>query len=394
MKNISVRIIAFLIAAFAAFSCVTLVGAGAADINEDAQLAAEEENSGTEEPAVQPQIIISAPGMEIVKGKQIKLEVELIGFDSEPELIWETSDPSIAAVGKEGTVIGANVGRAVITATAIVDGKEIVGGYPIRVVTRSNIVKDLLVKKQVLSYKYSYTDDYYYTNDKECWQSNFGFNKLYDIVAPYVLMEYDYVRVHFTYEEKDWMIQLWKGQYGLLFYGCEMGVYNKPHSDKKDRLLTTYSCAPKEDWLNMEMTMYHDKLRTGYYEREFTRDYGEYWWCTGFKDGHLLVEEPANELRMVSRITLKDEEMTRLFSNGLIECEFTRVFVDDPELLEPDQFCVDGNDVYFKWQDISAAENTMPIKIAGGMLFFLNIFAIMLAVLSLFGLAGLAIVIL
>ena len=42
MKNISVRIIAFLIAAFAAFSCVTLVGAGAADINEDAQLAAEE----------------------------------------------------------------------------------------------------------------------------------------------------------------------------------------------------------------------------------------------------------------------------------------------------------------------------------------------------------------
>ena len=49
--------------------------------------------------------------------------------------------------------------------------------------------------------------------DKKAWQYNFGFGKIYDFVSPYLLLEYDYVRVFFEYEGKDWMIQMWKGNY-------------------------------------------------------------------------------------------------------------------------------------------------------------------------------------
>lgn len=409
MKRTAVKLIAFMFAMLIAFSGVSVIGVLAAEpVNDAAEVAGEsavaegnsviEENVETEpeqgeEIKLNPAIEVAASGMELVVRRKMQMTAELTDIPEGTPIVWKSSDTEVAEVDGNGLVKGIAVGRAVISATAVVNGEEITGGYAIHVVTRSNIIKNLLVSKQVLSYKYSYTDDYYYTNDKKCWQSNFGFNKYYDIVAPYVLLEYDYVRVHFTYEEKDWMVQLWKGQYGLLFYGSEIGIYTKKHSDKKDRLFTTYACASQEDWLKMEMTLYHDKLLNGNYEREFTRDYGDYWWCTGFKDGHLLVEEPAKELRMTSRITFKDEEMTRLFVEGLKECGFRQTSLRSLDELPIDRFCVDGNDVYFKWQDINDAENTMPIKITAGVLFFVNLFAIILAILAIFGMAGLFIII-
>lgn len=381
MKKTSLKLISLFFALLLAFSSVLLVGASA-DL-EDKTITINQESE-----ELKPEISISAPNMQVIVGKTMQLSVELINCPEGTKVTWESSDKGVATVNNSGLIKAVKVGRTIITAKATVNDEEITAGYAIHVVKRSNFVYDLLVSRTILSYKYSYVDDYYYTNDKNSWQSNYGFNKLYDIVAPYMLMEYDYVRVHFTYEEKDWMFQLWKGQYGLLFYGCEMGVYNKTHTDKKDGLFTTYSCAPKEDWLNMEMSMYHDKMLNGNYTREFTRDYDSYWWCTGFKEGHLLVEEPASELRMVSRVTFKSEEMASLFANGLEECGFLRLEGKSTDDIDIDQFCVDGSDVYLKWQNISDAENTMPIKIAAGALFFLNILAIIMFVFGLFGLAG------
>lgn len=380
MKKTSLKIISLFFAMLLAFSSFMLIGASAG-LAEGTEQTVE-----TEEP--EPQISVTSANMQIIIGKTTQVSAELINCPKETEVTWESSDESVATVNENGLVKGHKVGRAVITAKATVNSKVISGAYAIHVVKRSNFVYDLLVSKQVLSYKYSYVDDFYYTNDKKSWQATYGFNKLYDIIAPYMLMEYDYVRVHFTYEQKDWMFQLWKGQYGLLFYGCEMGIYNKTHTDSKDGLFTTYAAAPQGDWLKMEMSLYHDKLLTGNYVREFTRDYDDYWWCTGFKDGHLLVEEPAKELRMVSRITFKNEEMTTLFTNGLEECGFTRLEGKSTDDIDIDQFCVDGNDVYLKWQDISNAENTMPIKIAAGVLIFLNIIAVIMFIFGLIGIAG------
>lgn len=316
-----------------------------------------------EEPKTELQLKISSESSTVVKYKTVKMTASVVGSSVSPAVTWSSSDTATATVDQNGTVKGVNIGRATITATAVIDGQTLSDSFVISVTTSTHFIKDYLEDHQILSYQYSYIDDYYYTNDKDCWQDDYGFGRAYDLVAPYILLEYDYVRVFFTYEDKDWMIQLWKGQYGLLFYGSEMGIYTKDHSDEEDTITTFYDSASKEDWLKMEMTLYHDN-GFGTYEREFSREYDEYWWCTGFKGGHLRREEPADELRMVSRITLKDEKMTKLFVEGLKDCGFSQG--DNKNNVALDQFCVDGNDVYLKWQNISEAENTMPIKVVGG----------------------------
>ena len=326
-------------------------------------------------------VSITADNVEVVVGQTIGLHAQTSGFSAAPAITWKSDDPAVATVDANGAVTGVKVGRATITAVAKSKDEQAADSFVIYVIKSRQSLKSLLDRGQVLGYKYSFRDDYYYTNDKQCWQSNFGFAKLYDLIAPYVLLEYDYVRVYFTYEDKDWMIQLWKGQYGLLFYGAEQGVYTRAHSDKEINAFTFYRCADQSDWLNMEMTLYHD-TGDGTFERELTREYGEYWWCTGFKSGHLRQQEPASELRTVGTIVCKDPEMTRLFSDGLEQLGFTRK--STKAALDLDSFCVEGNSVSFIWQNINDAETTMPIKYASytalgvgaGMLaFFIGIFA-------------------
>ena len=93
-------------------------------------------------------------------------------------------------------------------------------------------IQKLLSEKQALGFRYmpgeQPTGDFYYTDDKECWQVNCGYNEVYDHFAPMTAMFIDQVRVRFDYEGKEWMIQLWKGNYGWLFVGAEIGVYTAP----------------------------------------------------------------------------------------------------------------------------------------------------------------------
>ena len=161
------------------------------------------------------------------------------------------------------------------------------------------------------------------------------------------------------------MLQMWKGQYGLVFYGGEIGIYNRPHDDKGIDAWTFFNCPAEEDWLKMEMTLWHEDINGNWY-REFTREYDYYWWCTGFKNGHLRQEEPADELRLTGRITFKDAEMTALVADGLEECGLVRSSTKDGIAL--DGFFVDGNDIHFSWQNISEAESTMWVKVSAGVL--------------------------
>ena len=312
------------------------------------------------EPAPALTVRIVTDTTEVRALSRLKLNVEFSGTQSTPDLKWESDKKVVATVNKKGEVFGLTVGKAIITVTATADGQTATDAVEIFVVQPFGQIHNFLRDHEVLGYQYSYPDDYYYTNDKKCWQKYFGFSKFYDLVSPYILLEYDYVRVYFTYEGKDWMIQFWKGQYGLVFYGCEVGVYTRRHSAKEPGVFTLYKCADEGDWLNMEQSMYHDTTGLGTYKREFTRPWGKYWWCTGFKRGHLRIEEPARELRSVGTIEMKDDEMTRLFTAGLEQCGFKRV--DAGADLGLDCFSVEGRNVHFVWQNISHAETTMPIK--------------------------------
>lgn len=55
-------------------------------------------------------------------------------------------------------------------------------------------------------------------------QKIFGYNTLYDFSAPYFNMIFDYETIYFDYRGRTWLIEMWKGQYGINT-GCELGIY-------------------------------------------------------------------------------------------------------------------------------------------------------------------------
>ena len=159
-----------------------------------------------------------------------------------------------------------------------------------------------LEKSGVIGYLYDPVRNVFYTA-ADPWQRNFGFNAIYDTVAPFTLLNYATVRFKFRADGKDWMIQAWKGQYGLVFYGAEVGVYTKP----TDRNVEHYDCASDSDMLKMAMTFYKKSGITQKWVKRFERPYGTYWWCTGFKPGNNGYN--FSIYRLDVRITMKTFEM-------------------------------------------------------------------------------------
>ena len=351
MKKVSIAILSLLLA------LITVVSV--APINAFAQ---EQPYQAQSEGHV---LVMQSDHLSVARRRKIQMTATVTNVEVQPQIIWSSSDDSIATVDSDGVVKGINVGKAVIFARAEVDGEVLTGEFAINVTKNNSLLKNILEDYQVLSYQYSYVDDFYYTNDKEAWQHNFGFGKIYDFVSPYILLEYDYVRVFFTYEDKDWMLQMWKGQYGLVFYGGEIGIYNRPHSEEGIDAWTMFNCPEEEDWLKMEMTLWHEDMQ-GNWKREFTRAYDYYWWCTGFKNGHLRNVEPADELRLTGRITFKDAEMAALVADGFAECGLT--LSQTKAGMGVDSFFIDGSDIHFSWQNISEAESTVLIKVAAGVI--------------------------
>ena len=153
-----------------------------------------------------------------------------------------------------------------------------------------------------------------------------------------------------TYEDgtvKQWMIQPWKGQYGMVLYGAELGVYTKPET----RVTPHYDCASDEDLLGMTMTVYKDE------KEAFTMPYDMYWWITGFKPGALDnytdMSKPHSQLTLTFTVDLKSEEMAKLFADGLEEKGFEKVgFIDTVNFRKVDTYMISGNRVVFLWRNI------------------------------------------
>ena len=186
----------------------------------------------------------------------------------------------------------------------------------------------VLFDQGMAGFQFNKTGNYYYTNT-DPWQRALGYNELYDNGAAFVAIYIDTMRCKFRYDNKDWMIQFWKGQYGYVFIGHEIGVYYK----STDRTAEHSDCVSDEDSLYMEM----DGLRDG--EVLYHRDYGKYWWCTGFVPGKLDKFSDRSELQIDARITMKDKEMLNAFVDSL----------EQNGMVKGHDYTVKGLDVYLVW---------------------------------------------
>ena len=155
---------------------------------------------------------------------------------------------------------------------------------------------------QFAGFEYDEEQGIYYSQ-MEPLQRYFGFNYIYDMMAPIAGMYYDTKRIQFDYAGKDWMIQLWKGQYGITA-GAEIGLYNK--TDK----IMQYDCASNDELITMSFDFYNQN------EYVFSRGPEKHWWLTGFKVFHAGVPM-AIDLDIV--LEFPDVQMANAFEQGLKE---------------------------------------------------------------------------
>ncbi len=165
----------------------------------------------------------------------------------------------------------------------------------------------------IAGYLYDSKEKCFYTAS-DPWQRVVGYNELFDIFSEVAWIDFDTVRFKFDYKDKNWCVQIWKGQYGLLFYGAEIGVYNKP----TDRKIAHYDSVSDADRLQMSMDFYeYEKslFTKGEWTKKFSRPYDYYWWCTGFIPGNRNNE--FDKLRVDARITAKDYDMLSALTNAI-----------------------------------------------------------------------------
>lgn len=158
--------------------------------------------------------------------------------------------------------------------------------------------------------------DYFYSL-RDCWQRKFGYQKLFDEAAAGFNMLIDCEPVYFTYDEKYWMIEFWKGQYGITT-GAEVGIYYLPFEEVKetnpDPKSLRYKSIPDSQQLAISYTLFADGQKL--LSREDT-----HWWLTSFRLGSFM---PPSRLEMEISLTFPSIFMKAAFLDALIQLGYTQ----------------------------------------------------------------------
>lgn len=148
-----------------------------------------------------------------------------------------------------------------------------------------------------------------FTSHLEAPQKIFGYNTFYDWAATYFNMVFDYETIYFDYNGRTWLIEMWKGQYGITS-GCELGIYYADSILSPDEYSTAHFYAVDEsDMLSLSLELndrQSDISPFGYYS-------GHHWWLTIFKCGHFSVPE---NLYVNIALRFKDYYMLKSFLNA------------------------------------------------------------------------------
>lgn len=193
---------------------------------------------------------------------------------------------------------------------------------------------DLAKAVYLAGFDYDPTQDILYSR-MYAIQRQLGYAYGYDAFAFLISANIDCEPIFFEYNKKVWMIELWKGQYGLET-GCEIGIYNRNPNDHSgiyntlDKYLGKrpddtnpnhnlfYNCVDNSEMLEMNFSL-HRKDK-GEDTVVFTRGPEKDWWLTGFKWG---IYSKPEQLKMDITITFTNEEMKKVFVQALEKMGYT-----------------------------------------------------------------------
>ena len=162
---------------------------------------------------------------------------------------------------------------------------------------------------------------------------------------PSVQVTYATMRVKFQYAGQDWMIQLWKGRYGLLILGGEIAVLKKPVKQQAEHYLPA---EPTEE-LAMSMDVYQHSFLDGSTKKLLSRSTKSDWWFNGFLPASFHEHNKKEEIILVGSITFPEKEMQQAFEASLAKAGFKRGI---PDSKHPETYSSKDNTITFSWQNI------------------------------------------
>ena len=158
-------------------------------------------------------------------------------------------------------------------------------------------------------FSYHAEKDIFYST-KNAWQKNFGYTRYYDVFAPIFRMIIDTESIKFYYNEKNWLITFWKGQYGIVT-GAEIGVYCT--TQKKIDKNTIYLPVNELEMLDMSLILY----KKG---KVITKAKAKHWWLAVFK---LAMFSNPKDLSMDINIHFPDKKMIEPFLESFQKLGYT-----------------------------------------------------------------------
>lgn len=152
-----------------------------------------------------------------------------------------------------------------------------------------------------------------FTSCPDAWQRDYGYCWLYDKHADLFNMVFDCEPIYFDYDGCTWLIELWKGQYGINT-GAEIGIYKADsYVPRIQRKSTLFHTVPNEELPFFELTLYKGLLPLYRISRR-------HWWLTGFRMGEYTEPEL---LRLKAEITFPTSEMRSDFLQGLAQSGYS-----------------------------------------------------------------------
>ena len=148
------------------------------------------------------------------------------------------------------------------------------------------------------------------------WQRYYGYRKPYDVTAPLLSMIIDSEPIYFEYNNRNWLIEFWKGQYGMTT-GAEIGVYSSKSNVSVSDII--YEAITDKDLLAMSFVL--KKKSDVLFKRS-----EKHWWLTSFKLGEF---SKPSDLVMEISIELKDKVMRDAFVKSLNKVGYKAIAVNN-----------------------------------------------------------------
>ncbi len=178
-------------------------------------------------------------------------------------------------------------------------------------IRNSNSFRDII---GFSGFEYDARQDIFFAKE-DAWQREYGYCSLYDKLSPRFGIITDFEPIEFEYRDKKYLIEFWKGQYGMTA-GGEIGIYTTQRGRVNIPGIFEgifYDCASPEDYLDMAFWLEKDG-------KALFRQSGLHWWQTGFVLGEFSY---PYELKMHISLGFHSKGMLNAFLKELRKLKYS-----------------------------------------------------------------------